>query len=96
MLPRVAPSAERTPISLTAFGNTARDDAIDTRPCERQGDDAEELEQRQGEAAVGRRSSEQLIHRRHAQDRLILVDRPDRLLDRGRETSRVGMTPDDE
>ena len=96
MLPRERAQCRAHADFPDAFRNAAGDDAVDARRGERQRDDPEDLEQRQREATIRRRPREQLVHRRHAQDGLILVNRPDRLFDRRRKTSRVGVAADDE
>ena len=55
----------------------------------------ERFEQDQREAPLRRRGRDQRVHRRDAHDRLVLVDRPDRLSNGGRERAGVAARADD-
>ena len=94
MLPRDAPSAERTPISRVRSATLPDEHAVDAGGREHQRRERERLEQDQREAPLGRRGGEQVVHRRDPHDRLILVDRPDRLANGGRERGRVAARAD--
>jgi hypothetical protein len=62
MFARVAPSAERTPISWVRLGDAARQHSVNPGSREHQGHDGECPEQGQREPALRGRPGDDMIH----------------------------------